>query len=904
MIDATVPLRATPTRVRDFLTFEHDSLLGDYRLLRELGRGGMGIVYEAEQQSLRRRVALKIMAGPSRWDVQGRERFEREARSAAQLHHTNIVPIFEVGSVDHVCFYAMQFVDGIGLDTLIQRMTGTTSLHDSSPPEAFPLPPELATTAHPEHFRTLARLALQVAEGLAHAHARGVIHRDIKPANLLLDTTGVVWITDFGLAKQVDDNLTRPGDLFGTIGYMAPERFQGSADPRSDIYSLGATLYELVTRRAAYPDVTEPAHVARLSVEPPSPSRLEPRVPRDLQTIILKAMDKDPKRRYATAQDLVDDLRLFLADEPIRARPVGALGRGMRWARRRPLLASLNAAVLALTLIVIGGSVTAAVAFRDMADSEAALRKDADAATELATQKAKAAVEANAAAQEIAVMMLGILDETDPLALSGRVFGGQGSVRAEDLKPEQVLQRTLAKLEASPQIGPKVRATLLDKIGSIYVSLGQLERGGPLLEKALALRRAEHGEDSLEAAETWHHLGLLYLTQKSFDAAEQAYGNALRIRESQLGSEHALVTITVMHLGIAKSFRSGSGEAVTLLRRAQTGFRKHPGPNSREYCLAITVHAAVLLHSGKVDEAMPLLPEAMRLLQKHEGDSGLGRAASEFLQGRLARSVGLNSQAVKHYREAIQIVQKSMGEDHFLILIGRGELASLLHNTMRDLAAAETEFEAMQRLCEKNFGATSGQTALVKMLRARVLRDMKRFTQAEELLRESSEAMRACKHDSLGRCLHIYAEVYSKQGKLAEAVSLLQESVKLRQLSGDLVWYSNAASDLAWTLAHLGRGEEAVQVLQEAALFLSQQPSPPSRAHWIAACQNAQECKLLEKLGGRDKEADLASQRAIDSLRAALKTRGTSSQEIATHAILDPLRSRPEFQQLMVEIKR
>ena len=186
-------------------------------------------------------------------------------------------------------------------------------------------------------FRSVAQIGRQAAQGLAYAHARGIVHRDIKPSNLLLDTAGVVWITDFGLAKADDDGLTATGDILGTLRYMAPERFRGEGDARADVYALGLTLYELLTLRPAFESSDRLQLIERIKTEEPvRPRSVDSRIPRDLETIVLKAIDKDPERRYATADAMAEDLRRFLDDEPVLARRTTALERYARWARHNP----------------------------------------------------------------------------------------------------------------------------------------------------------------------------------------------------------------------------------------------------------------------------------------------------------------------------------------------------------------------------------------------------------------------------------------------------------------------------------------------------------------------------------------------------------------------------------------
>jgi serine/threonine protein kinase/WD40 repeat protein len=390
--------------------------LGDFQVLREVGRGGMGIVYEALQESLGRHVALKVLPYQRLSHENQSERFRREARAAARLHHTNIVPVFGVGEVEGVHYYAMQFIHGQSLDDVLQELRrlrgpdGTSPVVDGRPrlvpastlaegprtgrfPDPHPGPtdrrgdrsPQAADSAGfastavggPEpgghsdlkslsgsqYFRGVARIGVQVAGALGYAHQQGVLHRDIKPSNLLLDAQGTAWITDFGLAKAAEtDGLTIQGDVVGTLRYMAPERFRGESDPRGDIYSLGLTLYELVTLRPAFAASKRSGLIERIQhEEPPRPRKLDPQVPRNLETIVLKAIAKEPARRYPTADAMADDLRRFLDGRTITARRSSPPEQLWWWCRRNPAVAGLLALVTTLLVtIAVGASLSAA----------------------------------------------------------------------------------------------------------------------------------------------------------------------------------------------------------------------------------------------------------------------------------------------------------------------------------------------------------------------------------------------------------------------------------------------------------------------------------------------------------------------------------------------------------------
>ncbi len=469
--------------------------LGDFRILREVGRGGMGIVYEAEQESLGRRVALKILPAPTLMDPDKKKRFQREARATARLHHTNIVPVYGVGEHEGMQYYVMQFIQGLGLDEVLAELRnlrqhrtnsqatrtqtgvghqGTATWPGPAPaprqdfsaadvarslftgrfvapgaaavgegsdvaetltapavpilPAALePFKPRLASSSGVSrsagrgagsssevflpgqvgqaslsdsgrhYWLSVARIGIQVAEALEYANSQGVIHRDIKPSNLLLDTQGTVWVTDFGLAKATadGDNLTHTGDIVGTLRYMAPERFKGQSDARGDIYSLGLTLYELLVQRPAFDERDRSKLIHRVThEEPPHPRKLNAAIPRDLETVVLKAIEREPARRYQTAGGLAEDLKRFLEDKPVKARRVTPAERLWRWCRRNPALAAATglAAVglVAVTILSVAFTISTS---RAQQRTERALDQAERLADNLAVEKKNLAAE-------------------------------------------------------------------------------------------------------------------------------------------------------------------------------------------------------------------------------------------------------------------------------------------------------------------------------------------------------------------------------------------------------------------------------------------------------------------------------------------------------------------------------
>jgi serine/threonine protein kinase/tetratricopeptide (TPR) repeat protein len=367
--------------------------LGDFELVREIGRGGMGIVYEAQQISLKRRVALKVLPFAATMDQRQLGRFQNEARAAAGLHHSNIVPVYFVGCERGVNYYAMQFIEGRDLASIITNLRARNGRKPR--PSQAPTQPQRrngrhagpakeARASHPpvsaaadtqpvaglstesrqsqkHYFQSVARLGTQAAEALDYAHQQGIVHRDVKPANLLLDGDLRLWVTDFGLAHiQGDSALTMTGDLVGTLRFMSPEQALAKrvvVDHRTDIYSLGVTLYELLTLQPAFNGGDRQEILRQIAFEEPRrPRQFNKAIPQELETIVQKAIEKNPADRYGTAQELADDLRNWLHDRPIRARRPGWRQVALKWARRNRALVAAATVVLVVIALFGGGS--------------------------------------------------------------------------------------------------------------------------------------------------------------------------------------------------------------------------------------------------------------------------------------------------------------------------------------------------------------------------------------------------------------------------------------------------------------------------------------------------------------------------------------------------------------------
>lgn len=513
---------------------EPGTTLGDYRIVREVGRGGMGVVYEAEQLSLGRRIALKVLPFAMTLDPRQLQRFKNEAHAAACLHHANIVPVYAVGCERGVHFYAMQFIEGRTLSALItelrrkkhdeNRKTSNAGGTDpESPTTEESLPTNSAATdcellssyatRSTAFGRDVARLGVQAAEALDCAHQMGVIHRDVKPGNLMVEDGGRLWVTDFGLARfQGDTALTAPGDVVGTLRYMPPEQamaFRDLVDHRADVYSLGATLYELLTLEPPFNGRDRRELLRQIEHEEPRPlRRLNPAVPSELETIVLKALSKNVADRYATAQAMADDLQRFLEDRPILARRPNVRERMARWTRRNAGL--VRAALIVLLLTVVGLATTTLLVAREQAktlkayEAEARHRKDA----EENFRQAREAVDffAHVSAEELPNQPE--LVEVRGKLLSRAMTYYQKFIERRRDDPATQKELTDSQLQV---------ASILERLRRAAEAL-QAYRQAKLLEEKLKGRYPEGGSDS----------GVLYLL------SQKSVRDELRLTEDQV----------------------------------------------------------------------------------------------------------------------------------------------------------------------------------------------------------------------------------------------------------------------------------------------------------------------------------------------------------------------------------
>jgi serine/threonine protein kinase len=523
--------------------------LSNYQILREIARGGMGIVYEAEQISLGRRVALKVLATDRDLGPLAETRFQLEARSAAMLHHTNIVPVFEIGSENGSCFYAMQLINGLGLEKVSKQLSHlfdsnrkstrpkkSTDFSDkgifaqqiadsivSVPIDAgtavaegggkrlsdhvdadLQVPSKRQSSSSVEHnervsdvdrkafagyCKKVAEIGRQIASGLSYAHQRGIIHRDIKPANLLLDVNGTVWITDFGLAKMDDFDITKTGNILGTLRFMSPERFAGQCDARSDIYALGITLYELLLFRPAFEGTDKASLLDKIKTAIPRRLRaVNSDIPDDLAKVIEKSIERDPNRRYQTAAEFEEDLQRFIDGRPVLAKKVSWVGNTVRWAQRNRAVAALLG-VVALTLFGLTAvSIVAASSFRQQAieqkrraDTETQLRQNETTLNRQTQDLLEKEQQQRRSAENVRDFIVNAWG-TDNLDLDGKT-----------ITVYSVLKNKLATIPDDYPDDKLTQAVLFHAVGDSFESLSEYPDSVEALTNALALY-----EDTLE----------------------------------------------------------------------------------------------------------------------------------------------------------------------------------------------------------------------------------------------------------------------------------------------------------------------------------------------------------------------------------------------------------------------
>ena len=757
--------------------------IGHYRILRLLGEGGMGTVYEAEQENPRRVVALKIVK-PGLADAEMLRRFGQEAQVLGRLQDPGIAQIYEAGTADTGFgpqpYFAMEFIRG-------------KSLRDY---------------ADEHHLNTRQRLELmaQICEAVHHAHQRGLIHRDLKPANILVDETGRPKVLDFGVARVTDSDAqttrhTEFGQLVGTLAYMSPEQVAGDPlelDTRSDVYALGVILYELLADRLPYKIsglVYEAIQTVR--AEDPAPLGSISRTYRgDIETIAAKALEKDKDRRYSSAAGLAADIRRYLNDEPIIARPPSATYQLQKFARRhRALVAGVTGMVVVLIMGIFASTLEATRAWR----AEQAAR------TESATAKA-----------------VNDFLQNDLLSQASANQQAKPETKPDpDLKVRTALDRAAAKIEGKFREQPVVEAAIRLTIGNTYKDLGLYPNAQRQMERALDLRRRALGTENPETLSAMDDLAVAYSHEGKYTQAEPLLRKVLEVYTRVLGPEN-LNTLQAMN-NLATLYEDEGKDAQTepLLRKVLqvtvrvlgaehphtlatmsnlAGLYRHEGKYAEaesSYSNVLQVAVRVLgaehpntlismtnlgvlyLDQGKYAQAEPLLSKVLDVQRRVLGEEHPDTLTSMASVGALYRYQGKYSQAEPLFRKMLEVRRRVLGEEHPNTLLSMASLA-LVYDDQGKYAQAEPLFNKALEVQHRVLGKEHPETLRTMANLAALYRDQGKYEQSQTVYSSVLEARRrvlGTQHPDTLKTMHNLAIVYFKQRKYPQVEVLLRQAL-------------------------------------------------------------------------------------------------------------------------------
>ena len=593
-----------------------------YEVTGELGRGGMGIVYEARQTALGRVVALKVLkSGLFATDDECR-RFLNEAEAVAHLDHPAIVPIFEVRRSRGLYFYSMRRVGGSSLDRRLKQ--GPLSQQDA------------------------ARLVARIARAVDEAHRHGILHRDIKPANILVDETGAPFLTDFGLARRLDGegpDATRTGAVLGTPSYMAPEQAEGRISDLTtgtDVFGLGGVLYAALTGRAPHAGSSVADTLDRVrKVTPEAPSRINRLVPRDLESVCLKCLEKDPQRRYGSARELADDLDRWIAGKPTLARPVSALTRGRMWARRHPLPAALvSALVVAVLLGLAGIGWQWREANRQRLQAERLLdylsnRLLAQASTELNPQGANVTV-------------------------------------------REILDRQAARIGGEFQGEPEIEGPLRETIGNTYHSLGLFDPAEKQLRRALDLIDRSEGSESPTSIRVSTRLGRVIGDKGGFEEGERLLSRTREAAVQTLGPNDPATLEATARLGALYFAQHRTKEAEPLLRQVLEARRRVLPTDHPDTLRSVNDLCRLAVETKQFDVAEPLAYEYEHGIRCARGPNHPDNVNALANQGLICRLQGKLAEAIPFHEKAAQEAKRILGPTHPATTSAEREYAALL----------------------------------------------------------------------------------------------------------------------------------------------------------------------------------------------------------------------------------
>jgi serine/threonine protein kinase/lipopolysaccharide biosynthesis regulator YciM len=860
-------------------------LLGDFRLLHEIGRGGMGVVYEAEQVSLSRRVALKVLPLAATLDPRRLQRFQNEARAAACLHHTHIVPVFAVGREHGVSFYAMQLIEGETLAAVIRDLRRPAEGRPASPGTAASTAPRAALSTEDgidngAYVRAVARLGVQAAEALDYAHQLGVVHRDIKPANLMVDGRGQLWVTDFGLAqlRQGETGLTLTGDLLGTLRYMSPEQAlarRAVLDHRTDLYSLGATLYELLTLEPVCDGADRQELLRQIAEGEPRPPRKSNRaVPPELETIVLKALEKDPAERFSTAGELADDLRRFLEDRPIVARRPSAWQRLLKLARRHRGVVRAGLAGLLLALAVLGVS-TVRILSAAEAEREAKIAaEEAAAAERQATAAARKAEAAERGARELAQKRLGqIAKANDILAAIFHDLDPQAEQRGGPGLRAQLgarLEEAAATLDGEALRDPLLMARLQDALGTAQLGLGHGPKAVELHRRARDTRSRLLGPNHLDTLSTLNRLACAYQDVGRLDKAVPLFEQALAGRRAQLGDAHPDTLQSMNNLASAYQAAGWLHKAVPLFEQALAKYQDLTSGDPRPLLSLKQNLATAYQDAGRRAEALALLDETVPQMKARLGPDhfitlcGMENLAHAYV------IAGKHERARVLFQDALEQRQAKLGPDHPRTLGSMNGLAGAYRAAGR-LDEALPLYEQVLARRQARLAPDHPETLQSLNNLAAAFQAAGRLDRAVPLFEQTQAKVQAklgADHPNTLVTMANLASAYQAAGRLDQAVPLFEQTLARRKskLGPSHPDTRVSMSDLTKACFQAGHNDRGLSLLGETLESSKATVGPDDPA--TLAHMHALACAYRDT--GRLDEALPLFQEALDKRRANL----------------------------------
>jgi len=726
--------------------------IGHYRIVRLLGEGGMGAVYEAEQDQPRRRVALKVIK--TAWaSPEILRRFELESQTLGRLHHPGIAQIYEAGTADtgfgFQPFFAMEIIHG----------------------------KPLGQYADAQHLNTRQRMALmiQVCEAVQHAHQRGIIHRDLKPGNILVDENGQPKILDFGLARVTDSDAqatrqTDMGQLLGTLAYMSPEQVMAdplALDTRSDVYALGVILYELLAGKMPY-QLTRHLHevVQTIQQTDPVPLSTVSRLYRgDIETIVARALEKDKARRYASAADLAADIRRYLEDEPIAAKPPSATYQLQKFARRHKALVASTAAVF--LVLVAGVIVSTWEAARAQRERNMAL-----------SEKRRADAEA-ASAKAVSDFL-----QNDLLAqASAANQSGPGAKPDPDLKVRTALDRAAARITGKFDHQPEVEAAIQDTIGQAYYDLGLYPEAKKHLERALDLHRRVLGADNPKTLSTMSSLGRIADAQGKYAEAVALLDQTLQTMRRVLGPEDPVTLRAIKNLAWTYNLNGKYQQAEALNSQALEIQRRTLGPEHLDTLASMNNLASVYDSQGKYAQAEKLFSQTLEIKRRVLGSEHPNTLSSMMNLAGVYNSQGKHAQAEKLYVQTLEIQRRVLGPEHPSTLKCMTNLAYSYESQGKHTQAEKLNIQTLE--IERRVLGPQHPDTLGSMANLAIAYESDgKYGLAEKLYSQTLEIERRVlgpeHHDTLWSMSNL-AVVYGDQYKYAQAEALHSRTLEIRR---------------------------------------------------------------------------------------------------------------------------